>query len=98
MRHRFFDLLFTPAVQAEQARHGSRAGYAALSARRTDGATVDVLEEQEIAFIAERDSFYLATVSESGWPYVQHRGGPAGFLKVLDEKTLGFPDSRGNLP
>jgi len=66
MRHRFFDLAFTPAVQAEQARHGSRAGYAALSARRRDGATADVLEEQEFSFIAERDSFYLATVSEIG--------------------------------
>src|SRR5579864_423968 len=97
MRHRFFDLAFTPTVQAEQARRGSRAGYAALSARRSDGATADVLEGQEFAFIAERDSFYMATVSESGWPYVQHRGGPPGFLKVLDEKTLGFADFRGNL-
>jgi uncharacterized protein len=51
----------------------------------------------EVAFIAERDSFYVATVSESGWPYVQHRGGPAGFVKVLDDKTLAFPDFRGNL-
>src|ERR1700722_14449441 len=92
MRHRFFDLAFTPAVQAEQARRGSRAGYAALSARRSDGATADVLEEQEFAFIAERDSFYLATVSETGWPYVQHRGGPVGFVRRVDERTIGWAD------
>ena len=50
----------------------------------------------EVAFIAQRDSFYLATVSETGWPYIQHRGGPSGFLKVLDTKTLAFADYRGN--
>ncbi len=50
----------------------------------------------EAAFIAGRDSFYMATVSETGWPYVQHRGGPAGFLKVLDAQTLAFADFRGN--
>ncbi|MCK9397375.1 MAG: pyridoxamine 5'-phosphate oxidase family protein, partial [Methylobacter sp.] len=54
------------------------------------------LTERELEFIAERDSFYQATVSESGWPYVQHRGGPAGFLKVLDERSIGFADFRGN--
>ena len=96
MRHRFFDLAFTPAVQAEQARRGSRAGYAALSARRSDGATADVLEEQEFAFIAERDSFYLATVSETGWPYVQHRGGPVGFVRRVDERTIGWAEYSGN--
>ena len=52
---------------------------------------------REAEFIAERDSFYQATVSEIGWPYVQHRGGPAGFLKVLDERTIGFADFRGNV-
>jgi hypothetical protein len=96
MRHRFFDLAFTPAVQAEQVRRGSRAGYAALSARRSDGATADVLEEQEFAFIAERDSFYLATVSETGWPYVQHRGGPVGFVRRVDERTIGWAEYTGN--
>ena len=60
-------------------------------------ATPSRFTDNETAFIAERDSFYMATVSESGWPYVQHRGGPPGFLKVLDEKTLGFADFRGNL-
>ena len=54
------------------------------------------MTEQEFDFIGERDSFYQATVSETGWPYVQHRGGPKGFLKVLDEHTLGFADFRGN--
>src|SRR5690349_19663304 len=52
----------------------------------------DALTPAEAAFIAERDSFYMATVSETGWPYVQHRGGPRGFLKVVDEKTLAFAD------
>jgi predicted pyridoxine 5'-phosphate oxidase superfamily flavin-nucleotide-binding protein len=52
--------------------------------------------ENEQAFIADRDSFYMATVSETGWPYVQHRGGPRGFLKVLDEHSLAFADYRGN--
>jgi predicted pyridoxine 5'-phosphate oxidase superfamily flavin-nucleotide-binding protein len=96
MRHRFFDLAFTPAVQAQQARRGSRAGYAALSARRGDSATAEVLEEQEFAFIAERDSFYLATVSETGWPYVQHRGGPVGFVRRVDERTIGWAEYSGN--
>ena len=59
--------------------------------------TFDRFTENEVAFIAERDSFYMASVSESGWPYVQHRGGPPGFVKVLDDKTLAFPDFRGNL-
>ena len=96
MRHRFFDLAFTPAVQAEQVRRGSRGGYAALSARRSDGATADVLEGQEFAFIAERDSFYLATVSETGWPYVQHRGGPVGFVRRVDARTIGWAEYTGN--
>jgi predicted pyridoxine 5'-phosphate oxidase superfamily flavin-nucleotide-binding protein len=56
----------------------------------------DHFTQLEAQFIAERDSFYMATVSETGWPYVQHRGGPAGFLRVLDDQTLGFADFRGN--
>ncbi len=56
----------------------------------------DRLTEHEAAFIAERDSFYLATVSQTGWPYIQHRGGPRGFLRVLNDATLGFADFRGN--
>ena len=67
-----------------------------LSARRNDGATADVLEEQEFAFIAGRDSFYLATVSETGWPYVQHRGGPIGFVRRVDERSIGWAEYSGN--
>jgi predicted pyridoxine 5'-phosphate oxidase superfamily flavin-nucleotide-binding protein len=92
---RFFELAFTPAVQAEQVRYGSRAAYAAITAV-TGGGAADVLSQREIAFIEARDSFYLASVSETGWPYVQHRGGPAGFVHSLDEKTLGWADFAGN--
>ena len=89
----FAKLAFTPAVQAEQARHGSRAAYARVES--TDDAE-PALGEEEAAFVAERDSFYLASVSETGWPYLQHRGGPKGFVRVLDPRTLGFADFRGN--
>lgn len=72
---------------------GSRDAYA-----RGDQDVVEdpVLGPHEIAFIEARDSFYLGTVSETGWPYVQHRGGPTGFLKVLDPRTIGFADFSGN--
>lgn len=93
MTHRFAELAFTDAVRAEQERHGSRKSYARMDSGPVDH---DTLGEQEAAFISIRDSFYMATVSETGWPYIQHRGGPAGFVKVLDEKTLGFADFRGN--
>lgn len=86
--------MFTPAVRAVQEALGSRRAYERLAAPEADPR--DTLGEAERAFIAARDSFYLASVSETGWPYVQHRGGPPGFLKVLDEKTLGFADFRGN--
>jgi predicted pyridoxine 5'-phosphate oxidase superfamily flavin-nucleotide-binding protein len=79
-------------VQAAQAANGSREIWARQDADRA----FDRFTEAEVAFIAARDSFYMASVSQSGWPYVQHRGGPAGFLKVLDDKTLGFADFRGN--
>lgn len=96
MRHRFSDLAFTPAVQAEQARRGSHAGYAAVSADRSGGTSADVLEEREFAFIEARDSFYLASVLETAWPYVQHRGGPVGFVRRLDERTIGWAEYVGN--
>lgn len=86
--------MFTPAVRAVQQALGSRRAYERLDAPEADPR--DALGEAERAFIAARDSFYLASVSETGWPYVQHRGGPPGFLKVLDDKTLGFADFRGN--
>jgi predicted pyridoxine 5'-phosphate oxidase superfamily flavin-nucleotide-binding protein len=93
MAYNFLDLLATDSVKAAQAENGSRQMWADLDA--ADRA-FDRFTENEIAFIAERDSFYMASVSESGWPYIQHRGGPPGFLKVLDDKTLAFADFRGN--
>lgn len=84
--------MFTPAVAAEQARDGSRDNYAKMSARPAPSG----LSDAEASFILARDSFYLATVSETGWPYVQHRGGPKGFLKVLSPTRIGFADYRGN--
>ena len=96
MRHRFFDLAFTPAVQAEQMRRGSRAAYAAIAAAAGGDASADALSQPEVAFIETLDSFYLASVSETGWSYLQHRGGPVGFVHALDEKTLGWSDFAGN--
>lgn len=94
MTHRFAELMFSPAAKALQADAGSRDAYARLAA---PGAPAnDRFGARESAFIAARDSFYLGTVNEDAWPYVQHRGGPPGFLKVLDERTLGFADYRGN--
>jgi len=94
MTHRFAELMFTPAVKAVQERMGSRGGYERFETPDTPGN--DAFGPAERAFIAARDSFYMATSSETGWPYVQHRGGPPGFLKVLDDRTLGFADYRGN--
>jgi predicted pyridoxine 5'-phosphate oxidase superfamily flavin-nucleotide-binding protein len=92
MAHNFGALVFTPAVQALQEKYGSRRSYAHLTA----GATRDVLGPDEEQFLGERDSFYMASNSASGWPYVQHRGGPAGFLHVIDQSTIAFADYRGN--
>jgi predicted pyridoxine 5'-phosphate oxidase superfamily flavin-nucleotide-binding protein len=88
----FLDTLSTPGVREAQSANGSREMWEHSGGSRA----FDRFTEDEAAFIGARDSFYMATVSESGWPYVQHRGGPVGFLKVLDEKTLGFADFRGN--
>jgi predicted pyridoxine 5'-phosphate oxidase superfamily flavin-nucleotide-binding protein len=93
MAYRFGDVAFTPAVQALQERHGSRAQYARMQARA--GGEM-VLGPREGAFLAAADSFFLATVSETGWPYVQHRGGPSGFLVVRSATQLAFADFRGN--
>jgi len=94
MTHRFADIAFTSNVQRLQERHGSRAQYARMQERSGPN---DALGPDEAEFLAEADSFFLATVSETGWPYVQHRGGPAGFVKVLSPTTLAFADFRGNL-
>lgn len=93
MSNAFLDIAATPAVKAQQSAHGSRQAYARLEGGDPKNTRFDAAEE---AFIAARDSFYMATVSETGWPYVQHRGGPAGFLRVLDERTLAFADYSGN--
>lgn len=87
------DVAFTPKVKEIQERRGSRRQYARMEEARGWRTTVT---EDLAAFIAERDSFYLATATAAGQPYIQHRGGPKGFLKVIDEKTLGFADFRGN--
>jgi ferredoxin-NADP reductase/predicted pyridoxine 5'-phosphate oxidase superfamily flavin-nucleotide-binding protein len=86
--------MFTPAVKEVQARMGSRGANERFD--DPDAPAADRLGPAEREFIAARDSFYMATVSESGWPYVQHRGGPSGFLKVIDARTIGFADYRGN--
>lgn len=87
------DIAFTPSVKAEQEKRGSRRGYAKMAEKNDWG---DAVTKDLHAFLAERDSFYLATASRDGQPYVQHRGGPKGFLKVLDERTLGIADFAGN--
>ncbi len=94
MAHRYAEIAFTDAVKAAQAARGSRRAYAE---RETPADDVNHrLGPDEAAFVATRDSFYMATVGETGWPYLQHRGGPKGFLRVLDETTLGFADFAGN--
>ena len=85
-------LMFTPRVAKLQETAGTRALYAQKYPARTRPG----LGSDERAFLESRTSIYMASVSETGWPYVQHRGGPSGFLKVLDDQTLGFADYRGN--
>ena len=94
MGHKFAEIAFTPAVKALQEQLGSRANYARLEGSGSD--RNHALGPSEAGFIAQRDSFYMASVSETGWPYVQHRGGPEGFVRVLDERTIGFADFNGN--
>ena len=93
MARNFAELAFTESVKAQQEKYGSRKSYARMEAM----ARGSELGFAEADFIAERDGFYLATVGENGYPYVQFRGGPKGFLKVLDAKTLAYADFRGNL-
>ena len=93
MSAHFAQIAFTPAVKQLQAVDGSRSSYAR---REAGGDEPDALGASEAQFIAERDSFHMATVSATGWPYLQHRGGPKGFLKVLDAHTLAFADFQGN--
>jgi uncharacterized protein len=92
MSYGFMNIASTPSVRAAQASMGAASLWEDFKGRRE----FDRFTENEAAFIAERDSFYMATVSETGWPYVQHRGGPRGFLKWVDDRTLAFADYRGN--
>ncbi|MBV9075933.1 MAG: pyridoxamine 5'-phosphate oxidase family protein [Methylobacteriaceae bacterium] len=87
------DLFFTPSVKAVQERRGSREAYARTAEA---GGYATTITPDLAAFLAARDSVYLATASQDGQPYIQHRGGPPGFLRVLDERTFGWADFRGN--
>jgi uncharacterized protein len=93
MPRAFADITFTPSVKAAQTLYGSREANTGFELAEDKRQT---LTEPEMAFIAERDSFYMATISENNWPYVQHRGGAAGFVKVIDARTIGFADFKGN--
>jgi predicted pyridoxine 5'-phosphate oxidase superfamily flavin-nucleotide-binding protein len=93
MTHRFADITFTDSVKAAQQHYGSRSNNDRV---QNLAGPNDQLGSKEAAFIALRDTFYMATVNEEGWPYVQHRGGPAGFLKVLGPNQLVYADFRGN--
>jgi predicted pyridoxine 5'-phosphate oxidase superfamily flavin-nucleotide-binding protein len=86
------DLVFPPAVRQAQDRRGSRA----YARHQAGGGMRSTIDRDLAAFVAERDSAYLATASAAGQPYIQHRGGPRGFLRVLDERTIGFADYGGN--
>ncbi len=87
------NIAFTPSVKAVQERLGSREGYASMEQR---GGWKNTITPDLAAFVAERDTMFIATTNADGQPYIQHRGGPPGFLKVLDDRTLGFADFSGN--
>jgi uncharacterized protein len=93
LAYEFGRLIFTSAIKALQEKYGSRRSYAR---RESTGGENEPIGPAETEFIGERDSFYMATVTDGGWPYVQHRGGSKGFLKVIDAHTLAFADLRGN--
>lgn len=92
MSYGFLDIAITPSVRSVQASMGADRIWQDFKGHRES----DRFTDNEAAFIADRDSFYMATVSQTGWPYMQHRGGPRGFLKVVDDQTLAFADYRGN--
>ncbi|MBE9207433.1 pyridoxamine 5'-phosphate oxidase family protein [Nostoc sp. LEGE 06077] len=94
MPRKFTEIAFTPTVKAIQEQQGSREIYARFE---QSGPANDRLTPEITAFIGEQDGFYLGTVSSNGYPYIQFRGGKPGFLKILDEQTLGFADFKGNL-
>lgn len=92
MAYGFLDVAVTPAVRDVQ----QKLGVAHMWENFRGDREFDRFTDQEAGFIADRDIFYIATTSETGWPYIQHRGGAKGFLKVLDDRTLAFADYRGN--
>jgi predicted pyridoxine 5'-phosphate oxidase superfamily flavin-nucleotide-binding protein len=94
MGRRFQELAFTPLVKEHQQEHGSRRQYERMEKSSPQGE--DKLGPAEQDFIQRRDSFYMASVSETGWPYVQHRGGPKGFVHTINPSLIGFADLRGN--
>lgn len=94
MTKNFAEIAFTPSVKEAQETYGSRHMYARVEDRLPDQNKLHLREKEHIQKL---DGFYLSTVGENGWPYVQYRGGPAGFLKVIDEQTLGFADFQGNM-
>ena len=98
MGRRFAEIAFTPLVKEQQKQRGSRHLYERIekSNMQKSNDLGDRLGPSEQEFIQQRDGFYMASVSETGWPYIQFRGGPKGFLRVLDPQTLGFADLRGN--
>jgi predicted pyridoxine 5'-phosphate oxidase superfamily flavin-nucleotide-binding protein len=93
MSHQFAEIMFTEGVKSAQEEYGSRERLERFTSMAGPN---DKLSEREVSFIAQRDSFYMATVNEDGWPYVQHRGGPPGFLRVLGPDRLAYADFRGN--
>jgi uncharacterized protein len=93
MTSRFLNLMFSDTVKAAQLANGSRHAYARHDRTAPEA---DRLTTNEIQFIAARDSFYMASIGDGGWPYIQHRGGPPGFIKILDDRRLGLADFRGN--
>ncbi len=90
MAYGFMEIAATPDVRAVQAEMGSARSWSDVDR------AFDRFSPDEAAFVSARDSFFMASVSQSGWPYVQHRGGPPGFVKVIDDRTLAFADYRGN--
>jgi len=93
MAKNYASLAFTDSVKEMQEKMGSRKSYARMERENY----VDGLTANEIDFISQQNSFYMATIGENGFPYIQHRGGPKGFVKVLDEKRIGFIDFKGNM-
>lgn len=93
MGRSYANVMFTPRIKEQQTVHGSRAAYERYERYAEPG---DRLSPMERRFLLERDSFYIASTTENGWPYIQHRGGPRGFLHVFDDTSFGFADLRGN--